>query len=76
MYIDDKDFGHRSVELDSTVNCGDELVRCLNMGFGAAMISVPPGKHLVRAEILDVNKTFRWGDERNRRVWWMVEECS
>lgn len=34
--------------LDRSVDCGDDLRLCLRLGFSAAAIVVPPGKHTVK----------------------------
>ncbi|KAK2467669.1 hypothetical protein APHAL10511_000524 [Amanita phalloides] len=76
MWVDNEDRGHRTVDLDPTVDCGDNISQCIAQGFGAALIVVPPGRHTVKAEIKQHNGTkFNWGKERKRRVMWMVQEC-
>ena len=51
MWVDHKDMGSRDIELDSTVDCGEDVAKCLNLDFASALIVVPPGRHTVRAEI-------------------------
>jgi hypothetical protein len=52
MWVDGEDKGHRDVDLDPTVDCGDDLYKCLRLGFASATVVVPPGRHTVKAEIL------------------------
>ena len=51
VWVDDDDKGHRDVDLNSTVDCGDDISKCLGLGFAAAAVVVPPGRHTVKAEI-------------------------
>ncbi|SRR6266550_4511742 len=53
MRVDGEDRGHNSVELDPYVYCGEDVKKCIDMGFGSALILVPPGRHKVTAEIVD-----------------------
>jgi hypothetical protein len=75
LLIDDKDQGYRPVEIDNTVHCGDDVGKCIELGFAVGAIVVPGGKHTVKAEIVNHDITFRWGRERKRRIMWMVQEC-
>ncbi|KAK2467667.1 hypothetical protein APHAL10511_000522 [Amanita phalloides] len=74
MWVDREDRGHNAVELDHTVECGEDVKKCLDSGFGAARILVPPGWHKVTAEIVKRND-FDWGGEWKKRVMWNVQEC-
>ena len=38
------------IQLDKTVDCGDNLGLCLQQGFSAGVVVVPPGKHTVRIQ--------------------------
>ena len=51
MWVDNEYRGSTDVELDSNVDCGEDVTRCLDLHFGAAFVVVPPGRHTVRAEI-------------------------
>ena len=53
MRVDGEDRGHNNVELDPYVYCGENVKKCIDMGFGSALILVPPGRHKVTAEIVD-----------------------
>jgi len=75
MRVDGVDQGHNDVQLDPSVHCGDNVKNCIDMGFGSALILVPPGRHKVTAEIVDRNGDFAWGKESKRRVMWNVQEC-
>ncbi|KAF8708899.1 hypothetical protein AX14_013538 [Amanita brunnescens Koide BX004] len=78
VWVDKYDMGFRDVLLDSTVDCGEDLAKCLQLGFASALFVVPPGRHTVRAGIRkrDASEAFVWGKERQRRVMWMVQQCS
>lgn len=76
LQLDGKDLGFQAVELDDSVDCGIDEGRCMVLGFASTKIIVPPGKHVVKAEIADPDGSFRWGKERQRRVKWKIEECS
>ncbi|KAF8625294.1 hypothetical protein AX15_005459 [Amanita polypyramis BW_CC] len=52
LWVDKEDRGHNAVELDPGVNCGDDVRKCLEMGFGSALVLVPPGRHTVSAEVV------------------------
>jgi hypothetical protein len=75
LLIDNVDQGSRGVEVDNNVNCGDDVGKCLELGFAAAALVVPAGKHTLSAEIVNDDGAFQWGRERKRRVMWMVQEC-
>ncbi len=52
VWLDAEDRGHRDVNLeDPTVDCGDDISKCLGLGFAAAVVVAPPGRHTVKAEI-------------------------
>jgi len=52
VWLDEEDRGHRDVNLeDPTVDCGDDISKCLGLGFAAAVVVAPPGRHTVKAEI-------------------------
>ena len=51
MWVDKKYMGSRDVELNSTVDCGEDIGKCINLDFGSALVVVPSGRHTVRAEI-------------------------
>ena len=51
LWLDDVDRGYRTVNLDPTVDCGRDIPKCLELGFGSGVLDIPPGKHVVRAEI-------------------------
>ncbi|KAF8663970.1 hypothetical protein AX14_006803 [Amanita brunnescens Koide BX004] len=74
-----KDYtGSRDVELDSTVDCGEDIGKCLELDFASALVVVPPGRHTIRAEIRKRNasEAFVWGKARRRRVMWLVQQCA
>lgn len=75
VWVDKQDLGYKAVEIDDSVDCGDDAARCILMGFASARVLVPPGNHVVKAEIVNDNRTFQWGFERQRRVKWLVDEC-
>jgi len=75
IMVDDMDYGTRHVDLDPTVECGEDIGKCIELGFAAALIQVQPGRHTVKAEIVKQNETFVWGKERRRRVMWSVQRC-
>ncbi|KAM6494618.1 hypothetical protein JOM56_009241 [Amanita muscaria] len=75
-WVDEKDRGTIPIELDPSVDCGEDIVKCLDLGFSAALIDIPPGRHTFKAEIVrQENETFTWGDRRRRRVKMKVDEC-
>ncbi|KAF8325513.1 hypothetical protein F5887DRAFT_1085399 [Amanita rubescens] len=78
MWVDNEDRGHVPIDLDSAVDCGDDIYKCLQLGFGSAQIDVPPGEHTVKAMIRKGHKSdaFVWGEKRERRVVWKAEQCS
>ena len=51
-WVDTEYKGYHPVELNSTVDCGADVVKCLNLNFGSTLFVVPPGRHTVRAEIV------------------------
>jgi hypothetical protein len=51
MWVDHEYMGSGDVELNSNVDCGEDVTKCLDLRFGAAFVVVPPGRHTVRAEI-------------------------
>lgn len=51
VWVDKYDMGFRDVLLDSTVDCGEDLAKCLELGFASVLFVVPPGRHTVRAGI-------------------------
>ena len=50
-WVDKEYLGYREVDLNSTVDCGADIAKCIDLDFGAALFVVPPGRHTVRAEI-------------------------
>ncbi|KAF8724506.1 hypothetical protein AX14_008737 [Amanita brunnescens Koide BX004] len=78
MWVDKKYMGSRDVELNSTVDCGEDIGKCINLDFGSALVVVPSGRHTVRAEIRKrkPSDAFVWGKERQRRVMWLVQACG
>ena len=38
----------RDFELDKSVDCGDDWIKCVNMGFSAGVVIVPDGKHTIK----------------------------
>ena len=52
MSIDGRNEGYTAVELDPSVDCGQDVKKCIDMGFASALILVPPGRHKVTAEIV------------------------
>jgi hypothetical protein len=50
-WVDTEYIGYNKVELNSTVDCGADVVKCINLDFGSTLFVVPPGRHTVRAEI-------------------------
>lgn len=94
MWVDDEDRGHLDVDLDPTVDCGDDVRRCLSLNFGTAAVTVPPGRHTIKAEIRmrergltsgfrlsnvtlgNESHVFVWGKERQRRIKWVVQQCT
>ncbi|KIL58082.1 hypothetical protein M378DRAFT_171053 [Amanita muscaria Koide BX008] len=53
LQLDGKDLGFQTVELDDSIDCGIDEGRCMVLGFASTKIIVPPGKHVVKAEIAD-----------------------
>ncbi|KAF8623795.1 hypothetical protein AX17_007298 [Amanita inopinata Kibby_2008] len=78
MWIDDEYHGRaRDVEIDPTVECGEDVNKCLSLDFSAGLIVVPPGRHTVKIEIeRKKDEKFKWGKERQRRVMWTVQRCA
>jgi hypothetical protein len=52
LRVDDIDQGYQAVELDQTIECGEDVDKCIELGFGYSVADVPPGKHTVKAEIV------------------------
>ena len=50
MWVD-RDYMGSDVALNSTVDCGGDITKCLDLDSGSALFVVPPGMHTVRAEI-------------------------
>jgi hypothetical protein len=50
-WVDAEYIGCREVELNSTVDCGADVAKCIGLDFGSTLFVVPPGRHTVRAEI-------------------------
>jgi hypothetical protein len=51
MWVDREYIGSGDMALNSTVDCGGDVTKCLDLDSGPALFVVPPGKHTVRAEI-------------------------
>lgn len=51
MWVDNEDRGYHPVDLDVSVDCGDDIYKCLQLDFGSAQIDVPMGEHTVKAMI-------------------------
>ena len=51
MWVDHEYMGSGDVELNLNVDCGEDVTQCLNLHFGTAFVVIPPGWHIVRAEI-------------------------
>ena len=51
VWVDNQDLGYKFVDLDSSVDCKDNIDECLRLGFGFARVVVPPGRHTIKAEI-------------------------
>ena len=51
LWVGKEYVGSRDVELNSTVDCGEDIGKCLELDFASALFVVPPGRHTVRAEI-------------------------
>jgi hypothetical protein len=91
LWLDDINRGHRPIALDNTVDCGQDIRKCLDLGFASEVLLIPPGEHTFRAEIhkrkcskgrtsscsihIGTDESFEWGEEKERRVAWMIEEC-
>ncbi|KAF9006969.1 hypothetical protein BDQ17DRAFT_1407526 [Cyathus striatus] len=67
----------RDFELNKTEDCGDNIGLCLNNGFSAGLVVIPPGKHTVRIDWQGKeNLPEEWGDEKFRRIFWYRELCG
>jgi hypothetical protein len=93
MWVDEEHMGFRDLKLNLTMDCGDDVAKCVDLD-GSALFVVPPGRHTVRAEIRkreygsissfqssnampgNATETFVWGEERQRRVMWLVQRCA
>ena len=51
MWVDKEYIGSGDATFDSTVDCGGDVAKCLDLDSGSALFVVPPGMHTVRAEI-------------------------
>lgn len=64
--VDGADHGSRRVDLDPTVECGQDVSKCLELGFASGLVRVPPGRHTVRVEIVKREHSLLvsrvWGD--------------
>ena len=52
LRIDGRDQGTTKVDLDPNISCGDNVQKCIDMGFASALVLVPAGRHKVTAEIV------------------------
>jgi len=51
IYIDDELRGlTRDFEVNKTMNCGEDLRKCLLDGFSAGVVVIRPGKHTARIQ--------------------------
>jgi len=82
IYVDGENKGLTTeFQLDKTLDCGENVGLCLQQGFSAGVVVVPPGKHTVKVQWVGedfVNDTRRidWGEKRERRVMWQREYCA
>ncbi|KIL60373.1 hypothetical protein M378DRAFT_923434 [Amanita muscaria Koide BX008] len=71
--------GLEPFKYNRSVDCGEDVAKCLDLGFLGVTIAVPPGtsgSHTFKAEIVQQeNETFVWGDRRRRRVKMKVDQC-
>lgn len=51
IWVDQEYSVSRDAELNSNVDCREDVAKCLDLNFSAAFVVVPPGQHTVRAEI-------------------------
>lgn len=52
MWVDDQDLGNKQVERNLSVDCGEDINKCLRLGFGSARVVVPPGEHTIKVGIV------------------------
>jgi len=82
LWLDDIYKGYRDVDLNATVDCGRDIIKCIELDFGSGAVEIPPGKHMFRAEIRKRNASapFDWGWQKDlkdikKRIGLKVEEC-
>lgn len=94
MWVDEEYMGSRDLKVNLTMDCGEDVAKCVDLNFGSTHFVVPSGRHTVRAEIRkrecgsissfqfsnvmpgNATETFVWGEERQRRVMWLVQRCA
>ncbi|KDQ11187.1 hypothetical protein BOTBODRAFT_35487 [Botryobasidium botryosum FD-172 SS1] len=67
-------------ELDKTLNCGQDALKCVEEGFSEASVVIPSGKHTIKVEwigkdTLPGTTLIDWGSKRSRRFMWKQESC-
>ncbi|KAM6494625.1 hypothetical protein JOM56_009248 [Amanita muscaria] len=68
--------GLEPFKYNRSVDCGEDVAKCLDLGFLGVTIAMPPGSRTLKAEIVQQkNETFVWGDRRRRRVKMKVDQC-
>ena len=94
MWVDEEYMDSRDLKLNLTMDCEEDVAKCVDLNLGSALFVVPPGRHTVRAEIRkreygsissfqssnaipgNATEPFVWGEERQRRVMWLVQRCA
>lgn len=71
LFIDNLSYGvTRDFELNKELDCGEDLRFCLEQGFSAGVLVVPPGKHTVKIAWAGKGKCYF------RRFWKVIEYSS
>ena len=71
IYVDGVNKGLTTeFQLDKTLDCGDNLGLCLQQGFSAGVVVVPPGKHTVRIHWVGEGQLVHWIAAHKPRIDW------
>jgi len=55
VHVGNKEYIHFNVDLDPTVDCRDDIEKCLELNFSSAVLVVPPGRHRSRFRLGSVS---------------------
>ncbi|KAF8650970.1 hypothetical protein AX16_005006 [Volvariella volvacea WC 439] len=70
----------RNINLDTSRDCGDDISKCIEGGWSAGLLAIPPGHHEITiryaGEELDEHGRANWGNDTTKRFVWWKQTCE